>query len=170
MINALSYEFNLETFLSGIYNFKSFDDVIAFSLENEYIYSPLTIKRIHNCAWRLYGKNKDNITTSVLNYYYNLAIKLWMNDYIELISKKYAINLSVGDVLQINRNPDSDQSDKRVREIISTNLMSYEFFTSIINMYLDKYAGVMEDIKSHYKKIKNFVYRQLIKSIESKIN
>jgi len=93
-----------------------------------------------------------------------------MNDYIELISKKYAINLSVGDVLQINRNPDSDQSDKRVREIISTNLMSYEFFTSIINMYLDKYAGMMEDIKSHYKKIKNFVYRQLIKSIESKIN
>ena len=174
MINILSYEFSLDFFLSTIYNFKTFDDVITFSLDNEYIYNPLTIKRIHNCAWRLYGKNKDNITTSVLNYYYNLAIKLWMNDYMELISKKYAFSLSVGnDTLHINKLNNNvkkeDQDDKKIREIININLLSYEFFTSIINVYLDKYAGMMEDIKSHYKKIKNFVYRQLIKFIESKI-
>lgn len=174
MINILSYDFSLEFFLTKIYSFKSFDDVITFSLDNEYIYSPLTIKRIHNCAWRYYGKNKDNVTTSVLNYYYNLAIKLWMNDYMNLISKKYAFNLSVdSDILQIDRLTDKkdhgDQSDKKIEEIISVNFLSYEFFVSIINMYLDKYAGMMEDIKTHYKKIKNFVYQQLIKSIENKI-
>uniref|UniRef100_A0A6C0CCA1 Uncharacterized protein n=1 Tax=viral metagenome TaxID=1070528 RepID=A0A6C0CCA1_9ZZZZ len=174
MINILSYDFNLEFFLTKIYNFKTFDDVIIFSLDNEYIYNPLTIKRIHNCAWRYFGTNKDNITTSVLNYYYNLAIKLWMNDYMDLISKKYAFNLSVdSDVLQIDRLTDKDrgdQNDKKIQEIINVNLLSYDFFTSVINMYLDKYAGMMEDIKTHYKKIKNFMYQQLIKSIENKIN
>jgi hypothetical protein len=91
-----------------------------------------------------------------------------------LISKKYAFNLSVdSDILQIDRLTDKkdhgDQSDKKIEEIISVNFLSYEFFVSIINMYLDKYAGMMEDIKTHYKKIKNFVYQQLIKSIENKI-
>lgn len=173
MINMLSYNFSVEFFLSGIYNFSIFDDVIIFSQDNEFIYNPLTIRRIHNCAWRLYGENKDNITPSVLNYYYDIAIKTWMNEYMDLISKKYAFNLSIdSDALQISRlgNSDNgDQSDQKIQEIINVNLLSYEFFASIINMYLDKNHGSMKDIKNHYSKIKNFVYRQLVRSIEKKI-
>lgn len=173
MINMLSYNFSVEFFLSGIYNFSIFDDVIVFSQDNEFIYNPLTIRRIHNCAWRLYGENKDNITPSVLNYYYDIAIKTWMNEYMDLISKKYAFNLSIdSDILQISRSGNTDngdQSDQKIQEIINVNLLSYEFFASIINMYLDKNHGSMKDIKNHYLKIKNFVYRQLVRSIEKRI-
>lgn len=173
MINMLSYNFSVEFFLSGIYDFSIFDDVIIFSQDNEFIYNPLTIRRIHNCAWRLYGENKDNITPLVLNYYYDMAIKTWMNEYMDLISKKYAFNVSIdSDVLLISRSGNAnngDRSDQNIQEIINVNLLSYEFFASIINTYLDKNRESIKDIKNHHLKIKNFVYGQLVRSIEKRI-
>ena len=174
MLNSLTYEFDLEFFMTQIYNFKSFDDVIKWTYENEQYINPRTIKRVHNCAWRLYGNNKDNITTTVLDYYYKIVINLWMNDYINLIYKKYAFNVNIdSDILNIsyygdnNFPPENKESIDRIQTIIKLNLMTYDFFTSVINMYLDKYHDMMRDITSHYKKIKNFVYKQLIKSIET---
>jgi len=181
VFNMLTYEFDIEFFLSTIYNCKSFDDVIKWTYENEQYVNPKTIKRVHNCAWRFYGKKKDNITTVVLDYYYKLTIELWMNDYIEIIYNKYAFNMYIdSDILNISyldndKKPDSSikrdnaESIENLQKIIKLNFMRYDFFISIINIYLDKYTGMMGDISSHYKKIKNFIYKQLVKSIENKM-
>ncbi len=54
-----SFYFNANDFLTNIYNLYSFDDVIYWTLENDQL--PFyTIKRVHNCAWKVFGQNQLN--------------------------------------------------------------------------------------------------------------
>jgi len=155
----MSYYFNPIFFVKSLYNLKSFDAVIKWTTDNTEL--PFdTIKRVHNCAWEIFIVNKDNITNSVLNYYYDLAKKQWMKDYIVHINNQISFNI-------ISDNPNDDLSN-----IIIKTYFDYDFFVSTINKYINiqQKDNTSNRVKQHYKLIKNFVYEQLINKIKNTKN
>jgi len=146
----LSYYFDPNFLLTYIYKLMTFNDVITWTNDNTHL--PFnTIKRVHNCAWKIFGMKQDNITDIVLKYYYNIATKRWMDDYIGLLSTEFSFD--------IKYNISDDISS--IKDIIIKKFFNYDFFVSIIVKYITVYHTSMVDIDSHYKKLKNFIYEQL---------
>jgi len=157
----MSYYFDPVFFVTIFYNLKTFNAVIRWT--NDYTEASFaTINRVHNCAWHIFGRNKDNITDIVLKYYYQLAVKKWMSIYIDNLSKKYSFNIR-SDIVSNNNDPTSEE----LSQIIIKKFFSYEFFVSVINQYIDTIKRDTDQrVKKHYRLIKNFVYEHLIDHIK----
>ena len=178
----LDFYFNPQDFLINMYNLYSFDQVIYWTLENDEL--PFdTIKRVHNCAWKAYGNKIENLSDYVLDYYYDLAKNHWMYDYIKLLRNKYSFNVTTNEINfkldQDNRNikSDLDTLDENITitlleiyNIIINKFFDYAFFAKIVKKYVNTYKDIWDSIESHYGKLKNFVYNELLMNIEKKIH
>ena len=81
-----SFYFNPRDFLASIYGLHSFDQVIYWTLENDYL--PFnTIKRVHNCSWKVFGNKIEELSTGVFEYYYDISKTYWLKDYVNIIQK-----------------------------------------------------------------------------------
>ena len=151
----LSFYFNPRDFLVSIYNLRSFDEVIYWTLENDHL--PFdTVLRVHNCAWKVFGSSVEELTTNVLEYYYDICKTYWVKDYIPSIEKNYSFdNVS---------NSDSEADTTANDEIsnIILNILTYEFFVKIIHKYVYEYQDKWDLLDSQYSHIKKYVYRQLV--------
>lgn len=165
----LSFYFNPTDFLNNIYNLHSFDQVIYWTLENDYL--PFdTIKRVHNCAWKAFGSRLEEISNVVYEYYYEIAKDHWLWDYVKLIENNYSFNLvSSEDNGPISTTDDTKQetATNEIYKIILNKYFDYDFFVSSIKRYVYEYQDQWNLIESHYGMIKKFVFKQLVRRIES---
>lgn len=159
----LSFYFNPSDFLSSVYNLHSFDQVIYWTLDNDYL--PFaTIKRVHNCAWKVYGNNIEEITNTVIEYYYDISKSYWLREYTTIIENDYSFNI-VSDEYDKS---DDQTSEEIVYDIILANYYSYDFFSSSIKRYVYEYEDKWDIIISHYDNIKKYILSQLIERIKNK--
>lgn len=156
----LGFYFNANDFLSNMYGLYSFDQVIYWTLDNNYL--PFdTIKRVHNCAWKAYGNKIEAITNIVVDYYYDLAKNYWLYDYVKVIRNEYSFNLTT----QKKNIP--SETEEELYDIILSEFFTYDFFNDTIKRYVYLYQDIWDSIESHYIKLKNFIFRQLIENIEA---
>lgn len=159
----LSFYFNPIDFLASVYNLHSFDEVIYWTLENDYL--PFdTIKRVHNCAWKVFGSKVEELSASVLEYYFDIARTYWLKDYVKLIQNKYSFDF-------VSKEPiDVSDSFNEIYNIIYNKYFTYEFFANTIKRYIYEYQDKWEYIQEYYISIKKYVYQQLIEHIENQNN
>lgn len=159
----LSFYFNARDFLAGIYNLHSFDQVIYWTMENDYL--PFdTIKRIHNCAWKVFGNKMEELTSGVLEYYYNLAKEYWLYDYSKAIQKDHSFQFVV------SKDPSViSSSTSEIYDVLLTKFFDYSFFVSNLKRYIYEYEGTWELYVSHYDRIKIYIYEKLVHLIENSI-
>ncbi|AZL89316.1 hypothetical protein QKC54_gp0513 [Megavirus baoshan] len=150
----LSFYFNPGDFLSSIYDLHTFDDVIYWTLENDYL--PFnTIKRIHNCAWKVFGSNIENLSSTVLEYYYDISKTYWLKDYSKILQNDISINLVA------DSNKDYSNSNNEFNNIIESNIYTYDFFIDIVKKYINQNFKQWNIIKSHYDNLKNFIFTEI---------
>lgn len=160
----LSFYFNPSDFLANIYGLKSFDDVIYWTTENEYL--PFgTIKRVHNCAWKVYGNKIEDLSTNVLDFYYDISRYHWLKDYVKVIEKKYSFDLSTSE----KKSTDIIDGSDEIYNIIFNKYFTYEFFVDTIKRYIYEYEDKWDIIDSHYGHIKKYIFEQLIENIEAQL-
>lgn len=146
-----SFHFNPNDFLSSIYGLNSFDQVIHWSNDNYYL--PFdTIKRVHNCAWIVYGL-KSEISTIVGDYYYKIATNHWLRRYIKALTQNYSIEIQLGD---------SDYDKTTLYSQILDHYFTAAFFFDKLNRYIYQWQPHWDDVVSHYSNIKNYIYGQLV--------
>jgi hypothetical protein len=99
--NVLAYmpifEFNYTDFLNKVYGITNFDDVINWTNNNTHL-SKYTIIRVHNCAWKGYGNELENISDTVVEYYYDLFsdmqnFKFTLDQFYELVKEYWRNNI-----------------------------------------------------------------------------
>lgn len=159
----LSFYFNPSDFLVGIYGLHSFDQVIYWTLENDHLPTN-TIKRVHNCAWRVYGDKIEELSSGVLDYYYDIARLYWLKDYAKIIQNKYSFDL-------ISKKPPGvilDSKDE-IYTILRDSFFTYDFFIGAIKRYVYEYQDKWDNYDSHYNRVKKFILYQLIEHIENEL-
>lgn len=124
---------NSKTFLSLIYNIKSFEDTINWiNNNNDNVYD--TLNRILNCAWDEYMKEIPNIKILFIEFYEGFTKKHWM----KYISKKIK----------------QKKIDKMLKNSELSSKIIYNSFRKILYEYSDKkefdYNGKMKKYVRHY--------------------
>lgn len=158
----LSFYFNPSDFLVEIYGLNTFDQVIYWTLENDHLPTN-TIKRVHNCAWRVYGDKIDELSGNVLDYYYDIAKLHWLRDYAKIIKNKYSFDvITKKSVAQVT----DSGPDNEIYQILSKTFFSYEFFVKAIKRYVYEHQDQWESIDSHYSLIKKYILASLVERID----
>jgi hypothetical protein len=160
----LSFYFNPRDFLANIYSLYSFDQVIYWTLENDYL--PFdTVKRVHNCAWKVFGNKIEELSTGVLEYYFDISKTHWLRDYVKIIQNEYSFNL----VTEKSTDKISNAFTETYN-IIASRFYTYTFFINALKRYVYEFQDQWELIKSHYGNIKKYIFVQLIEHIENKLD
>ncbi len=161
----LTFNFDPRVFLKNIYNIQSFEDTIKWTLENNKF--PFeTIKRVHSCAWKVYGKNLENITTIIYKYYYEIASKRWLKSFIQQIEQKYSFDIINRDVTSDNATVmNATVTNATVSDAILSDILTYDNFVTIIKKCNTENQEIWADIVSHYDFIKDYVYQYIIKAL-----
>ncbi|XWV26172.1 hypothetical protein QJ857_gp0906 [Tupanvirus soda lake] len=156
----LSFYFNPRDFLSGVYGLYSFDQVIYWTLENDHL--PFnTIKRVHNCAWKVFGNKIEELSSSVIDYYFDISRSYWLKDYAKVVQNDYSFDYTTSKTVSNISNPTED-----IYKIIYFEFYTHEFFASAIKKYVYEFEDKWELIDSHYYNLKKYILSQLIEHIE----
>jgi hypothetical protein len=161
----LTFNFDPVTFLANIYNLKSFDDVIYWTLENDHL--PFdTIKRVHNCAWRIFGNDLQKISTNVYEYYRELTLVKWIKDFVKEIEKNYEFNIILENRTNELDNKNNSISDsKQLKDFIIKNFLRYDDFEALIKKFVKDNQKDWDSIESYYGNLKNYIYRYVVKKL-----
>jgi hypothetical protein len=153
----LNFYFDANDFLVEIYDLHTFNQVITWTIENSNYYFA-TIKRVHNCAWKVFGSNIENISEIVIDFYYELAKNNWLKDYIVILKSKYSFDM-------ISEN---NPSQTKISSLIIKKFFDKIFFIQIIKKYIETYSNVWNSIGSHYGNLKKFTFKCLVENIKYK--
>jgi len=157
----LSFYFNPNDFLAGIYGLHSFDQVIYWTLENDHL--PFyTIKRVHNCAWKVFGDKIEELSNTVLDYYFDISRTYWLRDYAKIIQNEYSFNL-------VTTKPTNEILDglEETYQILYSEFYTYDFFVNAIKRYVYEFQDKWDIIETHYNRIKKYIFNQLVEHIEN---
>ena len=139
-----------------MYDVKSIDDAIKWSLENEY--EPInTIQRVINCAWDVYGRNITSITTNVINYYHAIASTNWIKVYVKTIEDN--TNIIIESTILGNNNLES----------VLKNLLTKEFIMESFKTYYLTYVNTKQKLSPTHNALKKYIYEKLLESMNIKI-
>ncbi len=154
-----SFNFDPDFFLSYFYSIKSFNDAINWTLENDHL-PYWTIYRIHNCAWKVYGRDVNSLSIQVLEYYYEKTKSEWLIFYSDVFKKKISFNESTKET-----DTDSEQSNLEITKILQ-DMYTYKFFVTTIKKYIYENQDKWDKIQSHYNKIRIFILDNIKKHIK----
>lgn len=158
-IILLSFTFDAKYFLNNFYGLKSFDQVIQWTLENDNL-PYLTIYRIHNCAWKVYGKNIDALTFKVLEYYYEKSKNDWLVYYTKILQSEYSFDI----IKKENNNQSSNFN--QMYQLLLNNFYTYNFFVTSVKKYVYENQNIWDKIQSHYDRLKIYILNCLIKKLD----
>jgi hypothetical protein len=166
-------QINLDSkeFLANIYDLYSFDHVIDWTNQNNYLPYD-TIKRVHNLAWKGFIKSPNDLNNILLGYYYDLVKFVWIKDYYKLLNKHYKISLVNGEVVFSVRNDNLDKVDNsdnldKVYIKILKEYFPFSFFVSVIKKYVKDNNKKLSE--NSYDQIKKYCYKYLLKQIQKSI-
>lgn len=155
----LSFYFDPRDFLSSIYDLNSFDQVITWTIENSNLPYD-TIKRVHNCAWKIYGK--ESLSSDVFSYYYEIASNSWLKTYVKIIRNNYSFDI----VSKLYSNDNLEE----IYSLLLNDFFTYSFFVTSLKKYIDDYSDKWDLIYSHYDAIKRYIFHSLIEILNEKSN
>jgi hypothetical protein len=159
----LVFSFNPRDFLENIYGLRSFDQVIYWTIQNDHL--PFyTIKRIHNCAWKVFGDDFGKLSSNVLEYYFNISKIYWLRGYTKTIQDNYSFELITRKI-----EPEMSSSFDEMYDFLSTTYYTYDFFLDTIKRYISQFREEWDRVKFHYDNLKEFIFNQLISNIEKKM-
>ena len=145
--------FDPYSFLKHIYNIETFEDTIEWTMNNDYL--PFdTIKRVHNISWKAFKNEINSPSSLVIEYYYVLATKYWVNNYVEYIMDEYTF--------QIDDGPDSETSPSKIIKNMILKILTAKNFDIIVDKYIQEYSSKWNLIKSHYDNLKLFTILEII--------
>lgn len=158
----LTFYFNPYDFLTNIYGLNSFEEVIYWTLENDHL--PFdTVKRVHNCAWKIYGNQPTELSTTVFEYYYDIAKNHWLYDYAAIIEKDYSFDV-------ITAKTSSGNVVDDIYNVLANKFFSYSFFMNAVKKYIYEYQNQWDNIDSHYGNLKNYIFKKLVQEINIETN
>lgn len=149
-IMTTSFYFNDHDFLTSIYQLHSFEQIIDWTLQHTYL--PLnTIKRVHNCGWRIFHSKLNRSNTKVIDYYYHLSKTDWLFQHLKetTIENKSELN-------------------KQLK--IIQHAYTLRTFYSLLKKYMNENQKNWNDIVSHYDNFCQYVGNWFTKKIASKYN
>jgi len=128
--------FNNTHFLKIFYGIHTFEDAIAWITKNKY--TPiLTRQRIIDCTWSAYGDNLHSIDNNLVNFYIELAKKLWINN----IYKKTHKYIHINNNKILLGNPDDNPLTVRHDVVARINFIIDRFInTDEMYKFLSKYV------------------------------
>lgn len=165
----LVFYFDPYDFLTQIYDLHTFNQVITWTLENMHLHFK-TMKRVHNASWKVFGSDISNISDLVIDFYYDIARNKWMKDYVGNISKKYSFDILSDSIPLEGEDTKGSITDTTIENIIIRKFFDKHFFVQIIKKYLNEFKNIWTNIDSHYKNLKNFTYKCIMKNIKFKLN
>jgi hypothetical protein len=154
----LSYYFNPADFLSSFYNISSFDEAIIWSLENDYL-PENTIRRVNNCAWKVFGQRPSELTDSVIDYYYSIALHYWIPSYVNIIEEKYSFTDTI---IKTPSTKSSTNTKSYIRRLITRKFFTKPFFAEALRQYVHDYHDKWDLIDDFLYQIEGYVFRRLI--------
>ena len=159
-LNILSrFNFDAVDLLVNIYNIHTFDDAIYWTLDNDHL--PFyTIKRVHDCSWKVHGFKWSNITNVVIDYYYDIACNHWIKDYVRVIKHHYSF-----DIIAKHDPTNTKSGDELIKDIILYKFFSMEFFSKCLRDFVDSNSKNISYIGSPYNTIKEYIYNRLVELI-----
>lgn len=167
-------QINLDSkeFLANIYELYSFDHVIDWTNQNNYL--PFnTIRRVHNLAWSAFIKTPSDLNNILLSYYYDLIRFVWIKDFYQELIKTYRITLGNGEVIVEPKTVYVDnQGEKNLAQVYTAILNRYfdfSFFVKVIKKYIKDNEANWSKIDSHFDRIKKYCYKYLLKQIQKSI-
>jgi hypothetical protein len=166
----MNFDFHYRDFLANMYGLHSFDQVIFWTMENDYL--PFdTIKRVHNCAWKAYGNKIENLSDKVFEYYYDLIKRFWIKDYYKILSKKFSFHVTNDNRIRVTKvKPGTNTStDDRLYEMIVFYYFNYSYFIRVLKKYLKTYQAVWDDVDSHYGNLKKFCFKYLVANVKKAV-
>lgn len=156
-----SFWFSPHDFLSSIYDLDSFDDVVKWSIENNYL--PIfTIKRVNNCAWKIFGNKVEQVTDGVVNYYYDISKTYWLKDYVKKIESDYSFNFD-------NDTGYKKSKDVTLYDILLDRYYTSDFFHDVVKNYIYDYEDKWDMVYSHYDNLKKYAYAKLVEKINKNL-
>jgi hypothetical protein len=158
----MHFYFDPYEFLTQIYDLHTFNQVINWTLDNPDL-PPDTIKRVHNAAWKIFGSNLENISELVVDFYYDIATHNWIEDFKDNITAKYSFDV-------LSQSSSETTTVTNLTNLIVSNFFPKIFFVQIIKKYIETYRDEWTHIDSHYKNLKNFTYKCLMKNIKFKMS
>lgn len=178
---SLYFYFNPKDFLSTIYDLNSFSEVIYWTLDMQHL--PFeTIKRVHDCSWKVFGLKLEELTNVVIDYYYNISKAYWLKEYTTKIESDYSFELMSDDRLDstnstnsANQSDQSDQSDisnstfTQLYNTILEKYYTYNFFSVSMKNYIYDYEDKWDLIVSHYDNIKQYMFDKLVEEINKNL-
>lgn len=157
-LNTVLFDFHLASgdFLSEIYGINSFNDVINWTNNNNYL--PFnTIKRVHNCAWKTYVNEDNHPSALVIQYYHEIAKTYWLKDYLIELKQNYSFDIS-------------EQNDDTLYELFAKKYFTYDFIFDSVQKYITTNINEWNNIKSHYLSLKKYIFSELITLIDKNNN
>lgn len=147
-MSLLTFNFDPIGFLKNVYQIHSFDDTIKWTLENNKF--PFeTIRRVHDCTWKVYGKNLENMTSIVYKYYYEIASNRWLKDYLIQLKEQFSFDIVEG----------------KLKDAITSNILTYDNFVMVIKKCITENQEKWLEIVSHYRFIKKYVYDWIVEEL-----
>jgi hypothetical protein len=148
----LGFFFDAQDFLFSTYDIRTFDDTIKWTLNNTYL--PFgTIKRAHNCSWKVFGTNPSSV---VIDYYYNVAVEHWLDSYLVDLKKIFSFDIDL----------ESNLSDTTsLKQFIIKNYFTKNFFSDTLRKFIETYESDWNDIYDFFDLIKFFTYDELTNKI-----
>jgi hypothetical protein len=141
--------FDSQDFLFSTYGIRTFDSTIKWTLDNPQL--PFgTIRRVHNCSWKIFGTNLSGI---VVDYYYDVAIENWLDNYILELEKQFSFDV------------ESDTKSTTLKQFIMRTYFTKSFFSDTLRKFVKTYESDWDNIFNYYDMIKVFTYDELVKKV-----
>jgi hypothetical protein len=158
-------EFNSSQFLKMYYSISSFEDIVLWYNDNTGVpYN--TIRRILDAGWKAYGlEYKDKEPSELILDFLIIFIKLfWMPSFYQKLSPYMKVDnegkIKVSEnKTEKNSENKYEQKDKKMDFLIY--LIDREFLKKTLQAYIDRYQDKWNEVPSHMKKIRAFLYNQI---------
>lgn len=162
-----TFQFNCDQFLKLYYDIYTFEDASDWVSTNTY-YPILSLLRIIDCAWSVYGYSITIISEQLIDFYIMVIKKKWINDIYPKISKYLFTSTN-----KISFKENTGDSEKHKIEKINffmQKIITRQFIYKILQSYIDIHKSNWDDIGSHNKTIKDYLIKNIINKIKITIN
>lgn len=156
----LQNTFDTLEFLNKIYNLYSFDDIIKWTVSNDYMPNN-TIKRVHNCGWQVFVNGKTNDTKhptiKVYDYYFNMFKTKWIKNCIKKLEKEYSLNILLN-------------NDNTLENLLTSKYINLDTTIKFISSFIKYNTKEWSNLENYYSKIRNYCIDSIIEQVKNDYN
>jgi len=171
-MNIITPKINFESsqFLKIYYNIFSFENAINWIEDNSHkpIYTKL---RILECVWKTFGNNYDILNDRLINIYFIIIKKYWINIIYNKLQKYIFIDDN-NSIFFVNKDDNNNNNNNNIQEqinFIMNKLVNKNNIYKILSNHIDNYIDEWDSIINHHPVILQsyitYLENKIIKSI-----